>query len=65
MVKCNIKELKPWTDNLPKQSVILCAFKFDENNKRLENTRRYLKRWYRDQAKRVKDSNAKYKNHYK
>ena len=46
VVKCNIKELKPWTD------------KFDENNKPLENTRRYLKRWYRDQAKTVEDSNA-------
>lgn len=57
MVKCN-KEIKPWTENLPKHSVIICAFEFDENNKLLENTRRYLKRWYRDQAKRVEDSNA-------
>ena len=46
-----------WTDTLPKQSVILCSFELDERNHLLENTRKYIKRWYRDEAKRIKDMN--------
>ena len=45
----------PWNDTLPKQSVIVCSFELDENNHLFENTRKFIKRWYREEAKRVKD----------
>ena len=47
MVKTKEGKL-PWTDILPKQSIIMCSFKLDESHKLLENTRKFLKRWYRD-----------------
>ena len=42
-----------WKDTLPKQSIILCAFELDENNKLHENARKFIKHWYREEAKRV------------
>ena len=42
----------PWSDILPKQSIIICAFELDENNHLFENTRKFTKRWYREQGKR-------------
>jgi hypothetical protein len=42
----------PWADALPKQSVIMCAFELDENNFLYENTRKFIKRWYREEARR-------------
>jgi hypothetical protein len=41
----------PWADTIPKEAVIICAFELDEKNKLLQNTRKFLKRWYKDQAK--------------
>ena len=43
--------LTPWVDTIPKEAVIMCAFELDEKNHLLENTRKFLKKWYRDQAK--------------
>ena len=57
MVKHN-KELKPWTDSLSKQSVILCAFELDKKSKFFENSRKFLKRWYREEAKRKENLNS-------
>ena len=45
--------LTPWTDEIPKISIIMCAFELDDKNHLLENTRKYLKKWYREQAKNV------------
>lgn len=45
-----------WSDEIWKQSVIMCAFELDEKNHLFENTRKYLKRWYRDQAKRLSEA---------
>ncbi|CAB4030303.1 Hypothetical predicted protein, partial [Paramuricea clavata] len=42
----------PWNDTLPKQSVIVCSFELDEKNYLFENTRKFIKRWYREEAKR-------------
>ena len=44
--------LTPWVDTIPpKEAVNMCAFELDEKNHLLENTRKFLKKWYRDQAK--------------
>ena len=43
--------LAPWADRLPKESIILCAFELDDRNHLFENTRKFLKRWYKNQAK--------------
>ena len=42
----------PWADTIPKKAVILCSFQLDEANRLLENTRRFIKRWYCVEAKR-------------
>ena len=47
--------LVPWSDRLPKDSIIMCAFELDSKNHLLENTRKYLKRWYKNQAQNVSE----------
>jgi hypothetical protein len=42
------KEKIPWSDTLPKRSIIVCNFPFDESGKLQENTRRFLKRWRKE-----------------
>ncbi|CAB4023645.1 Hypothetical predicted protein [Paramuricea clavata] len=49
----NGKEITPWSDVLPKQSIIICDFHLDSENKLLENTRKYLKRWYQEERART------------
>jgi hypothetical protein len=57
MVKSKEGEI-PWTDTLPKQSVIVCSFQLDENNHLYENTRKFIKRWYREKAKGQNDEHV-------
>ena len=52
------KESIPWTDVLPKQSIILCGFELDDECKLPENSRKYLKRWYRQESERRNCLNA-------
>lgn len=47
------KEKLPWSDKLPKSSVILCNFDLIENGMLQESTRKFLKRW--KQQNRAKD----------
>ena len=49
MVKSGRKSV-PWVDHLPKQSVIMCHFQLDEQNKLQQNTRKYLKAWYKSRT---------------
>jgi hypothetical protein len=50
----NGREITPWSsDVLPKQSIIICDFHLDSENKLLENTRKYLKRWYQEERART------------
>lgn len=49
MVKSGRKHV-PWVDNLPKQSVIICRFQLDKHNKLQQNTRKYLKAWYKSRT---------------
>jgi hypothetical protein len=37
-----------WSDTLPKRSIIVCNFLFDESGRLQENTRRFLKRWRKE-----------------
>ena len=46
------KESIPWTDVLPKQSIILCGFELNDECKIPENSRKYLKRWHREESER-------------
>lgn len=46
------RESTPWTDVLPKRSIILCDFELDDNSKLPESSRKYLKRWYREERER-------------
>ena len=42
----------PWSDVLPKQSVILCGFELDNDNKHQGNSRKFLKHWYVEERKK-------------